>query len=204
MLILRINWGRVVIAHGGCAASSRPAQNFGGNLWIDGMHPLSLCGAPTLAADRVLSRGASVQCSAVHFCQLDLFQPALLGRGRHAGFDMWVIDVVFWGLVLSCTAETDWLLFRDAEINSGHLRKDFSGRILDAGCSSSSDKETIHHEVLQSGKMHEVEEAVRVLLQMNVVTNELQRTAAVVGKLGDASRFSRFFFFISVGLFAWM
>ncbi|CAE7942823.1 unnamed protein product, partial [Symbiodinium necroappetens] len=95
-----------------------------------------------------------------------------------------LLMLFFWGLVLSCTAETDWLLFRDAEINSGHLRKDFSGRILDAGCSSSSDKENIHHEVLQSGKMHEVEEAVRVLLQMNVVTNELQRTAALVGKLG--------------------
>lgn len=110
--------------------------------------------------------------------------------------------LLFWGLVLSCAAETDWLLFRDAEISSRHLRKDFSGRILDAGCSSSSDKDNIHREVLQSGKMHEVEEAVRVLLQMNVVTNELQRTAALVGKLGDASKFSRVW--ISVGICAWM
>ena len=67
-----------------------------------------------------------------------------------------------WGLLLSTCAEADWLLKADANRRSGYLRKGFSGRLLDAGCSSSSDKESIHKEIFESGKLHEVEAAVRV------------------------------------------
>ncbi|CAE7175858.1 unnamed protein product, partial [Symbiodinium pilosum] len=107
-----------------------------------------------------------------------------------------------WGLLLSTCAEADWLLKADANRRSGYLRKGFSGRLLDAGCSSSSDKENIHKEIFESGKLHEVEAAVRVLLRMNIVTGELQRTAAKTGQLGDVSRYSHLW--VIVGLFGWV
>ena len=144
------------------------------------------------ACNAVLCISLSLAFSALAF--IDIEGTPLSTLGYIAG--------LIWGLLLSCFAEMDWLLARDATTRSKFLRKEFSGRLLDAGCSSASDKENIHQEVLQSGKLGEVEAAVNVLLRMNTVTAELQRTAAVVGELGDVTRFSRFW--MTVGLFAWM
>ena len=59
----------------------------------------------------------------------------------------------------------------------------------DSWRSVEADRQSIQQEVRTSGKVREVEDAV-MTLRMNMSTAELQRTAALVGPLGDVSRFS--------------
>ena len=56
----------------------------------------------------------------------------------------------------------------DAALRSKFLNAGFSGKLLDAQCSSESDRANILEEVLQSGKVAEVEEVVKVLLNMKL------------------------------------
>eukprot|EP00439_Symbiodinium_sp_Y106_P051896 s132_g6.t3 len=92
--------------------------------------------------------------------------------------------------VLVCCLEFDRMTFADAFQRSRFLEKDLSHRlIMEAGCSSDTDAwDLIQYFV----GLQEVEEAVAVLLRMNIFTRELHRTAALTGELGDMSTFSRF------------
>ncbi|CAJ1345431.1 unnamed protein product [Effrenium voratum] len=90
-------------------------------------------------------------------------------------------------LVACCCVEFDRLRTSDAFHRSRLLRKGYSGKLTDAQCSSSADKEKIYQEILDSGKGKEVEDAVNALLRMNVVTPELLKTLSLAGQLGDVS-----------------
>lgn len=81
----------------------------------------------------------------------------------------------------------DWARFKDTRRRSEMLQNKFTGRLPEAQCSADADRASIHHEVFESGKLHEVEVAVNTLLRVNLLTPELLRAAALVGEIGDNS-----------------
>ncbi|CAE7361798.1 unnamed protein product [Symbiodinium natans] len=113
------------------------------------------------------------------------------------------VPLLFWGVGLTATiaAQCDRILAADAKLRGRLLRNKFSGRLLDAECSSEIDKRNIETELLQSGKGPEVEEAVQVLIRMHLLTPELQRAAKLVGQLGDVSNYSQLW--LVLGLLTW-
>ncbi|CAE7880017.1 unnamed protein product [Symbiodinium microadriaticum] len=120
----------------------------------------------------------------------------------YSGQDLGRLLTWLCGLVITYCLEFDRIMASDASLRSKLLRKDFSGRLLDARCSSDSDRESILEELSQSGKAKEVEEAVKFLLQMNLMTPELQRTTALTGELGDVSLFKSSW--VAVGVMLWV
>jgi len=120
----------------------------------------------------------------------------------YSGQDLGRLLTWLCGLVITYCLEFDRIMASDASLRSKLLRKDFSGRLLDARCSSDSDRESILEELSQSGKAKEVEQAVKFLLQMNLMTPELQRTTALTGELGDVSLFKSSW--VAVGVMLWV
>ena len=106
-------------------------------------------------------------------------------QSQIAASSVWLMFLVF-----TCGAEADRLAAVDASLRSQFFQRNFSGKLLDAECSSLGDKAAIHQELLQSGKEREVELAVQDLVRMNTFSSELQHAADLAGPLGDMSSFS--------------
>ncbi|CAE7214994.1 unnamed protein product [Symbiodinium sp. CCMP2592] len=104
-------------------------------------------------------------------------------------------------LAFCCGAEVDRMATVDGSLRSLFLARSFSGRLLEAECSSLDDKAKIHEELLKSGKAQDVEQAVQDLVRMNTFSLELRRAADLAGPLGDMSYFG--WRWVILGIFVW-
>ncbi|CAE7808106.1 unnamed protein product [Symbiodinium sp. CCMP2592] len=99
----------------------------------------------------------------------------------------WTLLEWLFYLILSGVFAADWARLKDTRRRSEMLRNKFSGRLLEAQCSSDADRASIHHELFESGNLHQVEVAVNALLRVNFLTPELIKAADLVGEIGDSS-----------------
>lgn len=100
--------------------------------------------------------------------------------------------VTFLGLpMIAWAMECDRLLGVEAIKQSNYLRRGFTGKVRNASTSNPADGERIRSIISESGAEAAVDEAVQVLLRMNLSTKELRSATARVGPLGDASGWSR-------------
>ncbi|CAE7332361.1 unnamed protein product [Symbiodinium necroappetens] len=90
--------------------------------------------------------------------------------------------------------ECDRLLGIEAAKQARQLRQGFTGKIRDATTTNPLDGLRIRSLIEQSGSEKAVDEAVRVLLRMNLSTPELRKATSHAGALGNASNWSRSIF----------
>ncbi|CAJ1330431.1 unnamed protein product [Effrenium voratum] len=142
---------------------------------------------------QLMKQAAAVAGSVV----MSMMLAVLVLRRDFDDWDLWIIC-----MFIFCAIEVDIVMHEDATIRSEFLQRDFSGRLLDAKCSSDADRENITQELMQSGTAQQVEETVNMMVRMHHVTPELRRTASLTGRLGDVSRFN--WLLIVCGLYAWL
>ena len=147
---------------------------------------LLVCILLTFALSRVtfcqpMKQAAAIACSIV----MSMMLVVLVVYKDFRTWDLWIIC-----MFIFCAIEVDIVMHEDAAIRSEFLQRDFSGRLLEAKCSSDADRDNIIQELMQSGSSQQVEEAVNILVRMHYVTPELRRTAKMAGRLGDVSHFS--------------
>jgi len=100
--------------------------------------------------------------------------------------------VPFVGLpIIAWALECDRLLGIEATKQSNYLRQGFTGKVRHASTSNPADGERIRNIIFDSGAEAAVDEAVQVLLRMNLSTKELRTATSRAGPLGDASSWSR-------------
>ena len=148
--------------------------------------------------DSLKQAGIAIIC----FATSTVFTYVLISQ-QDGDTDFHGVPLSLWwmGLCVTTAAQSDRILAADAALRSRQLHNGFTGRLLDAACSSEIDKINIEMELQQSGKGPDVEETVKVLIRMNLLTPELQRTAKLVGELGDVSSYSQLW--LVVGVFCW-
>ncbi|CAJ1384829.1 unnamed protein product [Effrenium voratum] len=102
-----------------------------------------------------------------------------------------------------CTGalEADRLEGKEGAQQAANLRNNFTGHLADAECSDDADKRRICAELTNSGQEEAVEEAVAVLMHMNISTPELRSTMLRTGTLGDATSLSGSFMILGMSLF---
>eukprot|EP00434_Breviolum_minutum_P007846 symbB.v1.2.006923.t1/scaffold400.1/size211454/2 len=87
--------------------------------------------------------------------------------------------------------ELDRLHSVKTDLAEENLARGFTGKLQDANCSVEADAEQILEQLRESGHEKEVEDAVEVLMTMNVSTPELRTAVQRAGLLLDASHWSR-------------
>ncbi|CAK9093046.1 Protein MAK16-like A [Durusdinium trenchii] len=110
---------------------------------------------------------------------------------------LFAVEYIMLGVIGTIAMELDRLNSVSADESAEDLRRGYSGRLSDAGCSEEADKLKILTEVKRSGHERDVEEAVKVLMKMNISTPELRATVERTGTLTDASHWSRAILFVT-------
>eukprot|EP00434_Breviolum_minutum_P007847 symbB.v1.2.006923.t2/scaffold400.1/size211454/2 len=105
----------------------------------------------------------------------------------------WVLAVQYFVLGTGgiLAMELDRLHSVKTDLAEENLARGFTGKLQDANCSVEADAEQILEQLRESGHEKEVEDAVEVLMTMNVSTPELRTAVQRAGLLLDASHWSR-------------
>ncbi|CAK9093044.1 Protein MAK16-like A [Durusdinium trenchii] len=115
----------------------------------------------------------------------------ITGRALFEHNWLFALQYISLGFFGTLGMELDRLNSVSADAAALNLRRGFTGRLSDADCSTEADRRKILEQVKKSGHEKDVEEAVKVLMKMNLSTPELRATAERTGTLTDASHWSR-------------